>query len=128
MRLLFHSHGDLMPICSGNHPAYACLHNTPKSFLGILQQCWEKQRSFFQTYAPPGLRLLDSLRCIPMTIISKTYQSLEYCGFRKCHRGNQQKRNDAIWENQFGCQILGNVLRGKRQAQYYRQFRSFCKI
>lgn len=107
--LLFHFIGDMMPDFK------LCL--TTKHFQILprcLEQCWEKQGSFFQKHVPSRLRLLDSLRAIPVTVISKTRQTLRHCGFWKCHKENQQKRNGANWQKQkFGCQVLNNVQRGR---------------
>lgn len=62
-------------------------------------------------------RTAASGQSIPVTVISKTCQSLRHCGFWKCHTENQQKRNNAIWQKRtFSCQVLNNVLRGRRSV------------
>ena len=97
-----------MPLCSGNHPDYDRLQNTPKSFLGVYSNAGESKGTFPRSMFP---HVLDSLRSI--------CQSLKHCGFWKGHKENQHQRNGAIWQKwKFSCQELDSVLRGRHSVTH----------
>lgn len=60
--------------------------------------------------------VLDSLRSIPITVISKICQSLKHCSFWRATRKTNKRGMMPFGKMASNCQVLENVLRGRHSV------------
>lgn len=85
----------------------------PKSFLSVYSNAGESKVPFSRSRFP---YVLDSLRSIPITVISKICQSLKHCSFWRATRKTNKRGMMPFGKMASNCQVLENVLRGRHSV------------